>query len=234
MSELKIDDKQEDVKEQPEVAEDDKVTCMPCEDDEAEVPLVVRKPVTPSKKEIEEHELTHCPFRSWCEHCVRGQAKDSPHRTVAGELGQSDVTRVVLDYCFITEDVMHKTDDMQEVTQAKTSVTILAMVETQCMSVWGYAVESKGGAETWVTEQILEDMETIGMSNERIILKSDQESSVVDVAKGIARGRQHYGTAIEHSKVGDSNSLKRKDRKSDPISQGLDTNVEISPGGEDQ
>ena len=44
----------------------------------------VGKPKTagykPSPAEVEEHNLTHLPFRNWCEACVRGKAKDEPHR----------------------------------------------------------------------------------------------------------------------------------------------------------
>ena len=32
-----------------------------------------------SKTEVEQHELTHLPFRSWYQHCVRAKGKDSRH-----------------------------------------------------------------------------------------------------------------------------------------------------------
>ena len=43
-------------------AEEDGIVCYPCE--EGEKTLAMRAPVTPSRKEIEEHELTHCPSRA--------------------------------------------------------------------------------------------------------------------------------------------------------------------------
>ena len=36
-------------------------------------------PWRPTKKEIAEHNVTHCPSKSWCRHCVRGRAVGSPH-----------------------------------------------------------------------------------------------------------------------------------------------------------
>ena len=36
-------------------------------------------PVLPSGAEVEQHELTHIPFRSWYRHCVRAKGKESPH-----------------------------------------------------------------------------------------------------------------------------------------------------------
>ena len=67
------------------------------EEAETQAPRVPRAPRTPSQQEIDDHEVAHCPFRSWCEHCVRGQAKDDPHRTVASEYADSSVVRVSMD-----------------------------------------------------------------------------------------------------------------------------------------
>ena len=36
-------------------------------------------PVLPSEAGVEQHELTHLPFRHWCRHCVRAKGKESPH-----------------------------------------------------------------------------------------------------------------------------------------------------------
>ena len=37
-------------------------------------------PTNVSKEEFDAHQLTHLPFRSWCDHCVRGKAVDDAHR----------------------------------------------------------------------------------------------------------------------------------------------------------
>ena len=37
-------------------------------------------PTKPTKREFEEHEITHLPYRSWCWACVRGRGKEAPHR----------------------------------------------------------------------------------------------------------------------------------------------------------
>ena len=44
--------------------------------EEVEVPRSMPQPKMPTAEEKRAHELTHCPFRSWCKHCVRGQAAD--------------------------------------------------------------------------------------------------------------------------------------------------------------
>ena len=122
----------------------EEIQCQPCGMDEGQVQRVFRAPGTPSKAEVEEHALTHCPYRSWCDHCVRGQAKDGHHTKVTGEYAESSVPRVVMDYCFFQEDSSKAEDD------ASTRLTVMVVVETVCHSVWGYAVESKGAGEEWM------------------------------------------------------------------------------------
>ena len=39
-----------------------------------------RAPKEPSREEVDEHNVTHTPYRSWCPHCVSGRAKDYPHK----------------------------------------------------------------------------------------------------------------------------------------------------------
>ena len=179
---------------------------------EAQAPRAARAPHVPSQREIDEHDFTHCPYRAWCEHCVRGQAKDDAHRTVTGVYADSSVVRVSMDYCFLTEDVKGKETEHKEEVKANVSMTVLVMSETLCRSIWAYAVRSKGATEAWMVEQIVEDLETIGLSNERIILKADQESSITDVHQAVAKLRKGQGSAIEQSRVGDSNSNGRIER----------------------
>ena len=38
------------------------------------------QPRLPSRQEVQEHELTHIPYRSWCVHCVRGAERSDAHR----------------------------------------------------------------------------------------------------------------------------------------------------------
>ena len=58
------------------------LVCGECEEDEeARKAVGVKIPVRPSKDEVDEHMLTHLPFRSWCPHCVKGKAKGNPHNS---------------------------------------------------------------------------------------------------------------------------------------------------------
>ena len=61
------------------------------------------QPRMPTIEKRREHERTHCPYRSWCEHCVRGQGCEYGHSTVVGANLGDEVPRVILDYCYFTE-----------------------------------------------------------------------------------------------------------------------------------
>ena len=81
------------------------------------------------------------------------------------------------------------------------------MQESLCRSVWAYTVEHKGSSEALVIDQIAEDLDRVGLRNERILVKSDQETSANDIAREIAKIRaSEYGTALDNSHVGDSNT----------------------------
>ena len=54
---------------------------MDDEPEEARKPKTKPDPKLPSKQEIEEHNITHLPYRSWCPHCVAGRGLSTPHRS---------------------------------------------------------------------------------------------------------------------------------------------------------
>ena len=67
------------------------------EQEEARQPEVLRDPGAPTQKEIEEHNVTHLPFRSWCQHCVSGKAQDRPHRMRKEDQEEKQVPEIVFD-----------------------------------------------------------------------------------------------------------------------------------------
>ena len=42
------------------------------ETEDAAPKRIAADPGRPSQLEVEEHEVDHCPFRSWCEECIKG------------------------------------------------------------------------------------------------------------------------------------------------------------------
>ena len=197
-----------------------------------------RDPGQPSKAEREAHNLTHCPYRSWCEHCVRGQAIGRPHRKITGEAAIMEVPRVILDYAFLQQDMAKEREgDEHESEHAeieRSSMKILVMVETECDSIWAYTVENKGSMmEPWLAPRICEDLATVGLGKGRIIVKADQEPAIVDLQKEISRTRADAGTALDSSRVGDSDSngkIERAIRKLKGIIRTIRSGLEAEVG----
>ena len=70
--------------------EEEAVHCSPC-----------KEPGQPTKREIEEHAVTHLPFRMWCPFCVQGKSKDDPHRKVEQEVKEAGMPIVSFDYMYL-------------------------------------------------------------------------------------------------------------------------------------
>ena len=68
------------------------LACQPCNEEgtqdieEAIIAKGIFKPLRPTVKEVEEHNLTHLPYRNWCIFCVKGKAKDDPPRRKSNKM----------------------------------------------------------------------------------------------------------------------------------------------------
>ena len=78
----------------------DEKMCAPVEEigEEARRATPLYVPRGPSDAERRIHEIYHMPYRSWCEYCVRGRVKESPHLS-RYEQG-NDIPVVQMDYAF--------------------------------------------------------------------------------------------------------------------------------------
>ena len=59
-------------------------------------------PRGPDPAEREAHERTHIPFAAWCPSCVRGRAREDPHRRV--DPGRAGHPTVFVAYGFLRND----------------------------------------------------------------------------------------------------------------------------------
>ena len=92
-----------------------------------ERPRGVAVPHRPTAQEVEEHNPTHCPPRSWCAHCINGQSQDHPHRLSKGDWAESSLARVRLDYFFIKDDITIVATEHPSSATALVSMTCLCM-----------------------------------------------------------------------------------------------------------
>ena len=52
------------------------------------IPKALPSPKLPSRAEVEHHNLTHIPYRSWCPICVAARRKKNAHRSGQEEVAQ--------------------------------------------------------------------------------------------------------------------------------------------------
>ena len=142
-------------------------------------------PVFPNEGEVEQHELTHLPFRNWCRHCVRAKGKESPHH----EASPGGVSKFAADYMFMSED--------------GTAITILAGYDGLTKEFFANVVPCKSTSHGYEEKALAHNVLSTG--HQKVILQSDQEPNTIDVKH---KAGTHIPTEIvyEESPVGDSNA----------------------------
>ena len=192
--------------------------CMPieeeedaAEDQEAPKIRILPTPNPPSRQEALEHNCTHIPFRSWCQHCVRGKSKSSHHKAGAGMAG-SETPVVSFDYAFLGDRRQNaEKEDEDEGGQHVedddvTKTTVLVGRDAKSRVCCAIPVPQKGiDMMEWSLREGLRFLDFLGYAS--VVIKSDQEVSLGSL---LGRMKTHRGeqtqTMIEHSPVGDSKS----------------------------
>ena len=130
--------------------EDDEVQCQVCDEgEEGRPPIRMPAPCRPSQKEIDEHNLTHTPFRSWCRYCVRGRGTNNPHmkKHTNKEEDKPGVARMSMDYGFLSKE--------EELAQDN---PMLVMVDEQTGDRYARMTGAKGIGENQERDWLIKDM----------------------------------------------------------------------------
>ena len=159
------------------------------ESEEARPPEVLRDPGAPTVKEIEEHNATHLPFRSWCPHCVTGKAQDRPHRMRKEAQMNKQVPEIVFDYGFFGGKEDEETLAVQVARDRRTQM------------IFANVVPRKGMIHEHGAKSMVEDIAKLGY--QEIILKCDGEPALKNVQAEVQR-RRSAQTILENSVPGDS------------------------------
>ena len=148
---------------------------VPGQDDEMRRPRVKRRPVTPTKQDIEDHFPLHLEYRSWCAHCVAGKAISDRHIV---DKEQSDSMGVTWhsDYAFMGSEAE---PGMQP---------CLICYDDDKDAFWALAVKEKGPSRVVVRWEVGK-INDCGYSGEAITMKNDNEASLVAVTKSVAAMR---------------------------------------------
>ena len=166
--------------------------CQPCFDESEEGRKAKSNLVSdvPSQREIDEHMLTHIPFRSWCKFCVMGKSVASPHRKI--DKSEESIPTVSVDYAFL--------NDKQEVVKEENAgMPILAIKDRKSGMIQSRVVPSKGN-DKFAIKRLVKDIELLGYN--KVILKSDNESSILALKKAVKESTK-VEVVLEESPVGD-------------------------------
>ena len=154
-------------------------------DTEVEPVKTATNPGKPTDKQIEEHRITHLPYRSWCRWCVLGRGRGLQHRACT----MSMIPVIGMDYFFLTSaGVVFKEElkmDDAQINDARQRGEVAKCLVVRChasKSVFGHVIPCKGLDEDGlVVDMILQDLEWMGHT--RIIVKSDNEPAIQVLAR---------------------------------------------------
>ena len=158
--------------------------------------FVVKKldPREPTAEERREHELTHVPYRNWCEHCVKGRGKEEACRKRAEE--ESGVPEIHMDYMFMGEEHGDRT------------LAILVARERNSKAIFSTVVPRRTTGE-WTSRRLMAWTREIGIEFTDLVVRTDNEPALVSLVETWSSLRAVKGggkTVMEHSPVGSSKS----------------------------
>jgi len=159
-----------------------------------------RSPYEPTQLEIDEHNASHCPYRSWCRACVAGRGRSDPHFAVDSD--DSAIPTIAIDYGYLKDNPDHADDD--ESSDPKASPIIFSK-HSKTKWVGAGVVPSKGTAHPYNVIALSAVYELSGET--KVLAKSDQEPAILDLKrKAQTRATQRCGIAFlpEESPVGES------------------------------
>ena len=160
------------------------------EDDPEEVQdsKVAPSPSLPSKAEVEEHRITHLPFRSWCKECIMGKALGEQR---SSKHPPSKIAIIGIDYFFMTKDGLVTRDELaseyskdaegnSRLTQARNEGNIVKCVIIRCSAtkmIFAHVVPVKGADDDGqVCDLVASGLQFIGHT--KLIVRADGEPAL--------------------------------------------------------
>ena len=145
-------DEDEEEEQDEEEGGEEAILCKPCRD-----------PGAPTQAEIDAHEATHLPYRSWCPVCVAGRRDNPQHRR--REDGDREVPEVIMDYAFIRRQNETET------------LTVLIVKDRDTRAIRGAVMRHKGVCLDEASDRAADIIRSFGHKG-KIILKVDNESAL--------------------------------------------------------
>ena len=167
------------------------------------------RPYQPTPREVEDHNETHYPPRSWCKFCVRGKSLGQQR---GHGLRESDVPIVACDYFYITAagelggrsdleklGYMAGAEGDVKILEDRRSGQLVKCILTKCFKfkvIWAHVIPVKGMDEDgFVVDLVTSDISWLGHT--RVIVKSDNEPALVKLVDGALVALRVKDTQLE-------------------------------------
>ena len=141
----------------------------------------------PGVEAVRQHNLTHCPYQSWCEVCVASKRKSDHYHREAPDAKDGDVARVQMDFMFVGAEGTF-------VDEPRVKATVLMVVCKDDGNLAAAVVRTKTGE--YGAEMVLRFLGTY----EHVEIKTDGEPSIVEVARRVQSWRDRT-TSLTTSSV---------------------------------
>ena len=166
--------------------------------EEEDTPLLARAVGLPPKPGLDvqhAHAASHTPFAGWCEDCVRGRAREDPHRRInkTDEQKEDETPVVQIDFAFFVTPIpnpqgIRRMDEVPK--EMRVSRPILAMVNTKNGEGKALLLPNKASEEKYSAECVVKFLEEQGLvsgdaDSPGVILQCDPESAVVAIQRAV-------------------------------------------------
>ena len=135
----------------------------------------MRQPYQPTQREIDEHELTHIPFRDWCIHCMKGRGQANQHRSdrcerLEGEEKRNNaISTFSIDYMFLTKETdLVNEAEAEKMDKEKLSFPVLVGKDRKSGAIIAHKVEAKGKGNGYIIKRLITDLEELGYGGTKV------------------------------------------------------------------
>ena len=178
----------------------------------------VRAPREPSETERALHEVTHVPFRDWCEFCISCKSRSDPQRHVREEPeGRRAVPAIQLDYAYGKSEVKNPL------------ITVLVGVDCWTKMLFAMPLKSKGSNLKLQAEQLVKFSISLNYYD-MVEFVADSEPTTKALLESVKLLRQQMGmpTTVTHSKPGDHGRTAQAERAIQTLRRQASTLIEMA------
>ena len=138
----------------------------------------------PGAEIVRLHNLTHCPYQSWCEVCVASKGRSDHYHREAPQPIDGDIARIQMDFMFVGAEGTF-------VDEPRARATVLMVICKDDGNLSATEVRSK--TDEYGVEMVIRFLSTY----ESVEIKTDGEPSIVEVARRVQARRDKTTTLAQ-------------------------------------